>query len=95
MGCGCLLAVIAAFAPRITLFFVWVFTPYVTRAFTSFIWPLLGIIFLPYTTLIYTLVWVPGIGVTGWRWAWVVIGVLLDISTHGGGLFSRRHEAPA
>jgi hypothetical protein len=89
MGCGCLLALIAAFTPRIALFFVWVFTPYVSRAYSSWIWPLLGIIFLPFTTLIYALLWTPGIGVTGWEWLWVILAVLLDLSAHGGGALSR------
>jgi hypothetical protein len=84
MGC-CLIAVLAAFVPRITLFMVWVFTDYVSRSFQSFIWPLLGLIFLPYTTLAYSLVFVPGIGVTGWRWLWVALGLILDLSSYGGG----------
>lgn len=84
MGCGCLLALLAAFTPRLALFIFWVFTPYVTRAYSSFIWPLLGIIFLPFTTLIYALLWTPGVGVTGWEWLLVGLGVVLDLSSHGG-----------
>jgi hypothetical protein len=81
---GCLLALIAVFMPRIALFIIWVFTPYVTRAFNHvWIWPLLGLIFLPFTTIIYSLVWVPGVGVTGASWVWVGFGVLLDVLWHG------------
>jgi len=94
MGCGCLLAIIAAFTPRLALFLVWIFTPYVTRAYGSFIWPLLGIIFLPFTTLIYALLWTPGpgpgAGVTGWEWLLVALAVLLDLSAHGGGALSSK-----
>jgi hypothetical protein len=90
---GCLIFLLAAFAPRIALLLVWIFTPYVTRAFHGgFIWPFLGIIFLPFTTLIYSLVYVPGIGVHGVRWLWVVLGVLLDIFWHSGGARRARHR---
>lgn len=46
----CLFALFAAFAPRLALFFLWILTPLVSRGFGSFIVPLLGIIFLPFTT---------------------------------------------
>ena len=88
---GCLIGVLAAFAPRIALLLVWIFTPYVTRAFhNGFIWPFLGLLFVPFTTLMYSLVWVPGIGVTGVRWVWVLIGVVLDIAWHSGSAYRSR-----
>jgi len=90
---GCLIFILAAFAPRIALLIVWIFTLYVSRAFHGgFIWPFLGLLILPFTTLIYSLVYVPGIGVTGWRWAWVVLGVILDIAWHSGGARRARHS---
>jgi len=81
---GCLIGLLALITPRLVLFFVWVFTPYVSRAFNSFIWPLLGFIFLPFTTLIYALVWTPGVGVTGGAWLWVALAFLLDLTWHSG-----------
>lgn len=89
MGC-CLIAIIAAFAPRIALVLVWIFTPYVSRAYGSFLWPLLGLLFLPFTTLLYALVYQPGVGVTGWGWFWVALGLFLDISSYSGGYRGRR-----
>ncbi len=93
--CCCIAAFVAVFAPRLALLIVWVFTPYVSRAFTSFWWPLLGLIILPYTTLFYALAYLPGAGVFGWRWLWVVLGLLLDISSYssGGAGRSRRRNA--
>ena len=90
----CLFALFAAFAPRVALFFVWILTPLVTRAFDSFLVPLLGFIFLPFTTLIYVLVWAPGIGVTGWGWLWVALGVLLDLGSYGGSAYGNRNRMP-
>jgi hypothetical protein len=88
MGC-CLVAVLAAFVPRVALFAVWIFTPYVSRAFSSFIWPLLGLLFLPYTTLMYALVYVPGFGVVGLRWVWVIVGLILDLCSYGSGGYKK------
>jgi hypothetical protein len=82
---GCFIALLALVAPRIVLFFVWVFTPYVSRAFHGgFIWPFLGLIFLPFTTLIYSLLYSPTVGVTGWAWLWVALAFLVDIGAHSG-----------
>jgi hypothetical protein len=87
---GCLLALLAAISPRIALILVWIFTNLVDRAFEGFLLPLLGLIFLPFTTLIYVLAYQPVIGVTGWGWFFVFIAVLLDLGSYGGGVFGRR-----
>ena len=83
LGCGCLLAMGAAVAPRLVLIFMWIVGSRVNAAFNNFIVPLLGLIFLPYTTIMYVLVWSPGIGVAGWDWLWIGLGVLLDIMKWG------------
>ena len=60
----CLLGCLGLFAPRIVTLFIWIFTDRVSIAFSSWVWPLLGIIFLPFTTLFYVLAYWPGHGVT-------------------------------
>lgn len=75
---GCLVALTAAFAPRLVLIFMWIVGPRVNAAFDSFIVPLLGVIFLPYTTIMYVLVWNPATGVRGWDWLWVALGAWID-----------------
>jgi hypothetical protein len=81
---GCLLALLMLFAPRVALTLVWIFSNLVDRAFSGFVIPLLGLLFLPYTTLFYVLAWAPGGGgVRGWGWFFVGLGVLLDLM-HGG-----------
>jgi len=88
---GCLIALVAVFMPRVALFIIWVFTPYVSRAFHGgFIWPFLGLLFLPFTTLAYTFAWSPTVGVTGSAWLWVGLGVFLDVVWHGGSEAGRR-----
>jgi hypothetical protein len=94
MGCACLFALGASFFPRLALLFLWIFTDLVTRAFSSWVWPLLGLIFLPFTTIMYMLVYTPGIGVSGWEWGWVVLGFLLDVVGYSsGGREGRRRYA--
>jgi CDP-diglyceride synthetase len=87
---GCLFAILAALSPRLALVLVWIFTNLVDRAFEGFLLPLLGLIFLPFTTLLYVLAYKPVVGVTGWGWFFVFIGVLFDLGSYGGGAFGRR-----
>jgi hypothetical protein len=87
---GCLLALIAAISPRVALVLVWLFTNLVVRAFTGFLLPLLGLVLLPLTTLLYVLAYQPVVGVRGWGWFLVVIGLLFDLGSYGGGARSRR-----
>jgi hypothetical protein len=78
---GCLLAVFAGMFPRFALIIFWIARPErMDATFTTFLWPLLGIIFLPFTTLIYVLLWSPGTGVTGSDWLWIALAVLLDLA---------------
>ena len=91
---ACLFALFAGAFPRLTLLCVWLFTPLVYRAYDTFIIPVLGIIFLPFTTLMYTLAYIPGIGLTGWGWFWVILGVLLDMGSYGGSVVSNRNRIP-
>jgi hypothetical protein len=56
--------------------------------------PLLGIIFLPFTTLMYVLSYSPVVGVTGWGWFFVVMGLLLDLASYGGSAYSNRGRMP-
>jgi hypothetical protein len=87
---GCLLALLAAISPRLALALVWIFTNLVDRAFTGFLVPLLGLIFLPFTTLLYVLAYQPVVGVSGWGWFLVFVGLLFDLGSYGGGAFGRR-----
>ncbi|NLF13330.1 MAG: hypothetical protein GX597_16220 [Anaerolineaceae bacterium] len=88
MGCACLFALLAASAPRLALILIWLFTNWIGRAFDSFLIPLLGFIFLPLTTVIYVLVF-PG-GLSTFDIILLVVGVIFDLSSYGGGAYGRR-----
>lgn len=57
-------------------------------AFSTFVWPLLGFVFLPWTTLMYVGV-APG-GVTGFDWLWMVIAVIVDLASYSGSVYGNR-----
>jgi hypothetical protein len=91
---GCLFAMFGGLFPRLALLILWIARPaLVDAAFTTFILPLLGIIFLPFTTLIYVIVYIPGEGLTGWGLIWVIIALLLDIGHWSAG-YTQRNQVP-
>jgi hypothetical protein len=90
----CCLALTAGFiGPRVALFIWWVFGSKVDAAFDSWVWPLLGLIFLPWTTLAYVVAWGPLEGVSGLGWLVVAIGLAGDICTYSARSAKRRYRA--
>jgi len=89
---GCLLVLLASFAPRLVLGLMWIFGDMVDRAFSGFVLPLLGLIALPYTTLFYVLAWSPIGGVSGWGWFFVASGFLLDVAHWAGNAYTGRQR---
>jgi hypothetical protein len=91
---GCIFVLIAALSPRLALLLMWIFTPWVDRAFGPIIWPILGLLFLPLTTLLYVILWnTNGRGVNGWEWLLVVLAILGDLASYAGGASGRRRAA--
>lgn len=81
MGCaGCLVILLAFIGPRVALFFTWLFTDFVSRAYDTFWVPALGFVFLPWTTLVYALAH-DGSGVGSIGWLFVAIALLADLSS--------------
>ena len=91
---GCLLVLLGAFAPRILFLIIWIARPvYVDAVFDTFIFPLLGLIFLPFTTLIYLLMEGTVGGISGFDWVWLALAVILDL-THYAQAYGARNEMP-
>ena len=90
----CCLALIAGFiGPRIALFVWWIFGNKVDAAFDSWIWPLLGLVFLPWTTLAYVVAWGPVHDVSGLGWLLVALGLAADIATYSARAARARYRA--
>jgi hypothetical protein len=84
----------AFIGPRFAFFLLWIFdTDRVNAAFSSTIWPVLGIIFAPWTALFYTLAWGPVHGVSGVGWVVVAVGILLDLFTYSSRAAQNRYRA--
>ena len=76
---GCLFAMALAVAPRVVLVLAWIFGNRWDMVWQGqWFLPLLGIIFLPFTTVMYMLTWKPT-GIQGWDWLWIGLGVFMDI----------------
>jgi hypothetical protein len=76
--------------PRFAGAIWWLVNPALwNRAFNgAWLWPLLGLIFLPWTTLMYVLVFPAGI--VGLDWLWMGLAVLADIAWYSGAAARRR-----
>lgn len=78
---GCLFVLFASLFPRLGVLVIWLARPiYFANAFGgSLLAPVLGVIFLPFTTLLYVLMWSPTSGVGGLDWVWLIVAALIDI----------------
>ena len=92
----CLFAMFAGFFPRLGTLFIWLARPVMfSNAFGgSWLLPILGIIFLPFTTLMYVILWSPGIGLTTWDWFWLVMAVVIDVMHWSSTVYSNRNQIP-
>jgi hypothetical protein len=86
---GCLGVLLALITPRVVLFFLWLFSDYLNRAFESGWWGLLGFFFLPTTTVAYAIAQneftTVGGGVEAAGIVLIVLGVVIDVGALGGG----------
>ncbi len=89
----CLVLTAWGLGPRVAFLLWWIFGDKVDAAFDTWIWPLLGVIFLPWTFLFYTIAWTPVLGVDGWEWLFVALGVFLDIATYASRTAQGRYQA--
>jgi len=95
-GGGCLTALVSTFS-RIILLCAWLARPaMMDHAFSTFIIPCLGFLFLPFTTLMYVFL-VQGAGntVQGLDWLWLFLAVVLDIASVAGAGAANRDRIPA
>jgi hypothetical protein len=86
---GCIFAVFTFLFPRFAFLLVWIARPdMVDDAFDSFLIPLFGFIALPFTTLMYVILYPPN-GIDGSDWIWIGIAVFFDVVNLGGNYVQR------
>ena len=86
---GCLIALIGLFSPRLALFVMFVFTDRLGDAFDSTLAPLFGFFLVPWTTMMYALVWGSHHTVEGLEWFLVAFAFLLDVGSYASGALQR------
>ncbi len=92
---GCLTGLISTFS-RIMLLAAWFARPtMMNSAFSTFIIPCLGFLFLPFTTLMYVILVQGANTIQGLDWLWLGLAVLLDIASIAGAGVANRDRIPA
>jgi hypothetical protein len=95
----CFIFLLALFAPRVAFGLMWIFGNRVDTVYGSFIWPLLLLIFLPWTGITYTLLWSPiggsdgGSGVHGAEWILIIIAVVVDLASWSARVAKQKYAA--
>jgi len=79
----CLIALLALISPRLALFALFLFSNLLSRAFDSWLLPLLGFFLLPWTTLAYAVMWSSSSNqVSGFEWFIVAFAFVLDLGAY-------------
>ncbi|MEA3326209.1 MAG: hypothetical protein U9R53_02740 [Chloroflexota bacterium] len=87
----CFFTTVLFLGPRAAILVWWLIEPlYYRVVFKGFVWPLLGLIFAPWTTLMYLIV-APG-GVFGLDWLWLGTAIFADLATYAGGGYGNRSQ---
>ena len=90
---GCILAVLALAVPRVLMFLAFLLTDWFGRAFETRVWPLMGFVFMPYTTLAYLAAMLNNNHTLSGGWlALLIVGVVFDVGHWGGGAHTYRRK---
>ncbi len=91
----CAFTTLVLLGPRVFILFWWLFDPqrWALAFGSSFLWPLLGWLFLPWTTLMFVLV-APGGNIVGFDWVWLALALFSDIGSYTGGAYGNRDRIP-
>jgi hypothetical protein len=88
----CFFTALFFFGPRLGFLVYWLVPAgqlKVNVAFQTWIWPLLGLIFLPWLTLMYVIVY----PISGLDWIWLGLALLADIAGYVASA-ARRRDVP-
>jgi hypothetical protein len=81
--------IVALMLPRVAMVLIWLLTDWFAHAYETWLLPLLGFIFLPYTTLAYMAA-VLNAGGVNTLWAIIIVlAVIVDVGHWGHGYRSR------
>jgi hypothetical protein len=91
--CGCFILLLGSVAPRLALFLMAIFNwSAITKPFHGeWIWPVLGFFLIPFTTLVYVLIYNWQGSVHGFSWFFVILAFFFDLGSYFGG-YNRRSD---
>jgi len=82
---GCILAIIALALPRVLMVIAFLVTNWFDRAFEARLWPLLGFVFMPYTTLAYMAAMLNNNHTLAGGWLVLfIVAIIVDVGHWGG-----------
>jgi hypothetical protein len=86
----------AGLFPRLADIFLWIARPtqFMNAFNNKWWWAILGIIFLPFTTLMFVFLEFGAGGINGWDWLWLGLAVLLDLSHYAHTAYNHREAIP-
>lgn len=84
----CLILLLGFFGPRTALVYLYIIN-YLSSAFQTTLWPLLGFFFMPFTTLAYAIAMHNG-GLTNFWIVVLIIAAIMDLGVNGGSERERR-----
>lgn len=92
---GCLFLIFAGAFPRFAVLLMWIARPQLFSAAFGGSWllPLIGVFFLPLTTLMYVLLWSSN-GIVGFDWFWLALAFLLDLGGVASSGYANRDRVP-
>lgn len=80
----CLSAIVAVLFPRFVMILIALFTHWFSAAFNSVLWPFLGFLFMPYTTLAYMAAMLNNHHAVSGGWlVLIIIAAVVDLSGQG------------
>jgi hypothetical protein len=88
----CAFTTLVLLGPRFAGLLWWLVQPVRWQAAfnNSWLWPVLGLVFVPWLTLMYVIV-APG-GIVGFDWVWLGLALAADIASYSGGAFGNRNR---
>jgi hypothetical protein len=90
----CLFFTLLFLGPRAGILFWWLVEPgRWNAAFDTFIFPFLGFLFLPWTTLMFVAV-APFGNVAGWDWFWLALAFFGDFVSISSSAYGNRSRIP-
>jgi len=88
---GCILAILSCLMPRVVIIALAITTDWISQAYETTMWPLIGWFFMPFTTLAYMAAMLNNDHQVSGGWlVLIIVAVLFDLGGQGSTVSSSR-----